>query len=248
MYKNFKVSEQEKKQILEMHGNHGYRRPLNESPQIPHYIDSNTYGEPIPDSSTDIKTQDPPKKDVSSSEETSKPPILPPDTTVREVEDLLKEVVGLVKSDLEQNGYTVKFDKGYDELVLGEKNVLFDMSRISALNMNPFAIFGLSDVAVKLYYNIDEIREIINILGGVTDKIRHRDKLRVVMTPYGVAGNRNVSTFYFSVRGKEYAELGGRGFAPGKKITDYESGELNDRLNSIIKQTKKISQSKTQRR
>lgn len=57
MYKNFKVSEQEKKQILEMHGNHGYRRPLNESPQkdldpLPYYIDSKSYGEPIPDNST----------------------------------------------------------------------------------------------------------------------------------------------------------------------------------------------------
>jgi hypothetical protein len=30
MYKNFKVSEQEKKQILEMHGKYGYRKPLNE--------------------------------------------------------------------------------------------------------------------------------------------------------------------------------------------------------------------------
>jgi len=30
MYKNFKVSEQEKKQIIEMHGKYSYRKPLNE--------------------------------------------------------------------------------------------------------------------------------------------------------------------------------------------------------------------------
>jgi hypothetical protein len=30
MYKNFKITEKEKKQILEMHLSHGYKKPLNE--------------------------------------------------------------------------------------------------------------------------------------------------------------------------------------------------------------------------
>ena len=220
MYKNFKVSEKEKKQILEMHGNHGYRRPLNESPQIPHFFDSNLYGEPIPDSSTYIKTQDPPKKDVSTSEETSKPPIFPPDTTVREVEDLLKEVVGLLKSDLEQNGYTVKFDKGYSELELGEKNVLFYMKKGNYFSPGE---------KMHLYYNVNDLREISNIMGGITDKIRHRDNLRVVVSPLFVRGNRNVGIFSFSVQEKEYAE----DIRKAKKITDIESGDMDNLLNRI---------------
>lgn len=30
MYKNFNLSEEEKRQIMEMHKNHGYKKPLNE--------------------------------------------------------------------------------------------------------------------------------------------------------------------------------------------------------------------------
>lgn len=30
MYKNFKITEEEKKKIMEMHKNHGYKKPLNE--------------------------------------------------------------------------------------------------------------------------------------------------------------------------------------------------------------------------
>ena len=31
MYKNFKVTEEEKEQIMEMHKSHGYKKPMNES-------------------------------------------------------------------------------------------------------------------------------------------------------------------------------------------------------------------------
>jgi hypothetical protein len=35
VYKNFKITEQEKQEILESHISHGYRKPLNESDQQP---------------------------------------------------------------------------------------------------------------------------------------------------------------------------------------------------------------------
>mgnify|MGYP003334969872 CR=1 FL=1 len=31
MYKNFKLSDEERKQIMEMHQSHGYKQPINES-------------------------------------------------------------------------------------------------------------------------------------------------------------------------------------------------------------------------
>ena len=40
MYKNFKLSEEEKKQIMEMHKNHGYKKPLNEIERYTPSIDS----------------------------------------------------------------------------------------------------------------------------------------------------------------------------------------------------------------
>lgn len=40
MYRNFKLSEEEKKQIMEMHKNHGYKKPLNEIERYTPSIDS----------------------------------------------------------------------------------------------------------------------------------------------------------------------------------------------------------------
>jgi hypothetical protein len=217
MSKNFKVSEQEKKQILEMHGNHGYRKPLNESPQLPPYYDRYPYNKS--DNSTDIKTKDTPKdyyKDKSWIDERN--PTIPSDITYQEIEDLLKEVEELLKSDLEQNGYTVKFDSGTgkEPPVVGEKNVLLNMRK------NPE---DMVNERLQLFYDVNNMREIVNIIGGITDKIRHRDNLRVMVLS-GMLDKRignEVGVFNFVVRTTEYAEKK----VYGKKIPDMKSDEMD---------------------
>lgn len=43
MYKNFSLTEQERKEILEMHGKHGYKKPLNEESETGRYGQEKKY-------------------------------------------------------------------------------------------------------------------------------------------------------------------------------------------------------------
>lgn len=57
MYRNFSLTEKEKKQILEQHGRYGYKKPLKEGDDYQDYLDTNYSSDGMDDYHAEKRTE-----------------------------------------------------------------------------------------------------------------------------------------------------------------------------------------------